>query len=153
VQDETTEEPPLKQAISAMRSALDAAIGEELDRLLAGPSQSVPGGDAREDSGRAREPVSRWTLPLRDSVELLNQTDSRPSNPAADPANHPKPSNSIEPGSSDSDDADAAGRRLDALALRLEGRLRKARDRDAYRPRSDDGSFPSPTDSAGEDGT
>jgi hypothetical protein len=35
----------------------------------------------------------------------------------------------------DDDGGDDAGRRLDALAQRLEGRIRRARDRSAARPR------------------
>ncbi|WP_152049631.1 hypothetical protein [Tautonia marina] len=146
MQDETTAAPPLKQAISAMRNALDAAIGEELDRLLTGSSQTVPTGDGQDHVARERESVAGSPPPVREGVEPIAQTAPRPSSPTSAATSRPNPSTTIAPESSDANDSDAVERRLDALALRLEGRLRRARDRDPHRSRSDEDNSPHRTD-------
>lgn len=146
MQDETAAAPPLKQAISAMRTALDAAIGEELNRLLTGSSQTTPAGDGRDHAAGVREPETWSAAPVRDGVEPFDQTEPRPSSPAPTPTKHPTPSTTVAPESSDSNDSDAVERRLDALALRLEGRLRRTRDRDPHRSRSGDDNSPHRTD-------
>ena len=144
MQDETAEDRPLKQAISAMRTALDSAIGEELDRLLAEHPPTASEGDVQERCAGTREPAAWRVSPLRDSVEPSDQTEPRPSSPPPSAVDHPERSTSISAGEPDSNDSDAIERRLDALAHRLEGRLRRTRDREPHRPQSDDGSSPDP---------
>ncbi|WP_169977384.1 hypothetical protein [Tautonia rosea] len=142
--DETAEDRPLKLAISAMRTALDTAIGEELGRLLGGHSQPLPEGDSPDRVVGPREPSSWRASPVRDGVDPSPPFPPRTQSPASSATDRPETSNTVTPDSPNADDSETVERRLDALAHRLEGRLRRTRDRDPHRPRSDDGSSPDP---------
>ncbi|RUL82004.1 hypothetical protein [Tautonia sociabilis] len=132
----------LRRMVVEMRSEIDAVINEALDRLT-GPSS----GRSASPSGGGVPPEARTGRPM-----LLREPPKPP--PAASPestASRTRPGGLLENdrdrdrdrggpeiGSND-DGPEDADRMLDALAMRLEGRLRRTRDRSANWSRPDDG--------------
>ncbi|WP_145271654.1 hypothetical protein [Tautonia plasticadhaerens] len=157
----------MRRAVAEMRLELDSLIGLELGRLLGGspgraapapaesPPPPPPGRAANSDaSTAARSGPSPAMVPVPipipgpapESMPPSIAVASGPEGRAADRDPAPPPSRSLprdepargRPGALDDDGDDDPGRRLDALARRLEGRLRRARDRPGGRPRPED---------------
>jgi hypothetical protein len=126
VSDEPSYEDALLTVLAAMKAELDGIIGDEIARLqgVSVGSASVVVGETAQDDGRLRAAGVN-----RERAEpSLMQDAARSSRP---PDSWQTPSSGRDRFDSDErqgEDSDAE-RRLDALALRLEGRLKRPRDR------------------------
>lgn len=133
--DEPEDRQALLMAINAMRNELDTVIVEELGRLRVGrlePRRSTgPSGviDLQEEG-----PASRVSESVRERRGSPSWEGPRFLSDDPEPASR-RTLGEDEAGGEDSGESE---RRLDALALRLEGRLRRTRDREAHRHRPDD---------------
>lgn len=128
--DEPGDHNALLRAIGTMRAELDVVIGEEIDRLrverLEPRRSSGPPGVIDVEVEGPRPQVSESERDVRESPSWDGprfQADDRG-------LAHPRPAGGVEVEGEDSGEAE---RRLDALALRLEGRLRRSRDRETHR--------------------
>lgn len=117
---------PLGRVIQEMREEIDDLIDAELARLSRGESAAATAGREAADDGRIRAPVATSGGTPPTSIG----SPSHESRPQAEWAQ-------LRPSSGRPDDAAGGGlaeeaeHRLDALALRLERSLRRARDRPA----------------------
>ena len=150
MQDETDEKRPLILAIATMRAELDNVINTELDRLLTGHVDQ-DGHGATRGSIESQAPPRGLPDPGPEVLQPRRRSESWSSHSTAPTSTAPDSSRFSAGDKDDEEESGAVERRLDALALRLEDRLKRTRDREATRLRWDDETAPNPNQtSSGE---